>query len=252
MDDHPDRTWNPTWSRNSWTSGCVFVKADAGRIKIMQSRQTTPRPLTHTNTPPPLLLMLLPAISVFIIIFHASSCSDEQQGVIYTALNLCYFYSIRVSKNKQTRKQKSWALMSEVNFPSEVKGFWLCDFLYELQRFDHRFSVNVGSVGWTEHKTKTSVFSSRRNRLWVFDVCLGLWSCFKSCPVFIFSLSLLFFHIVWRLLLHFSGISWINFYPMLLAPKHDQLSLCLAADAVLFSLKSTSYSQPKFSFIFIS
>lgn len=92
-------------------------------------RQPPARPLTHTNTPPPLLLMLLPAISVFIIIFHASSCSDEQQGVIYTALNLCYFYSIRVSKNKQTRKQKSWALMSEVNFPSEVKGFWLCDFL---------------------------------------------------------------------------------------------------------------------------
>lgn len=163
MDDHPDRTWNPTWSRNSWTSGCVFVKADAERIKIsMQSRQTTPRPLTHTNTPPPLLLMLLPAISVFIIIFHASSCSDEQQGVIYTALNLCYFYSFRVSKNKQTRKQKSWALMSELNFPSEVKGFWLCEFLrfscMNFKGLTTDFQWMLGGLGELNTRQKLQFF----------------------------------------------------------------------------------------------
>lgn len=157
MDDHPDRTWNPTWSRNSWTSGCVFVKADAGRIKIsMQSRQTTPRPLTHTNTPPPLLLMLLPAISVFIIIFHASSCSDEQQGVIYTALNLCYFYSIRVSKNKQENKSLELSCQ-KLTSPLKLKASGCVTFwgfpVWTSKVWPQIFSKCwVGWVNWTQDK----------------------------------------------------------------------------------------------------
>lgn len=95
-------------------------------------------------------------LDLFLLLFFMLPVALMSSRELYT-LNLCYFYSIRVSKNKQRRKQKFWALMSELNFPSEVKGSGCVSFwgfpVWTLKVWPQIFSKCwVGWVNWIQDK----------------------------------------------------------------------------------------------------
>lgn len=100
----------------------------------------------------------------FLLLFFMLPVALMSSRELYT-LHWIYVISILLEfqkTNKQTRKQKSWALMSELNFPSEVKGFWLCEFLrfscMNFKGLTTDFQWMLGGLGELNTRQKLQFF----------------------------------------------------------------------------------------------